>query len=175
VKNILLITGHHGANYNREMLWIGIKRYIKSINGVAVEYDKMPFLYDDFDNFSKHKYYDSACFTFPKRLQKDHDYNMSEKEIVDKINSNFWDLIIYGKVGPDEFCTFPYYDIVKTKYNKNQIAFVFGGDEIFDLTITDNESYHINMFNRYIYYKPYSDYLNYYKQFGTCFVRELNK
>jgi hypothetical protein len=175
VKNILLITGHHGANYNREMLWIGLKRYIKSINGVAVEYDKMPFLYDDFDNFSKHKYYDSACFTFPKRLQKDDDYNMSEKEIIDKINSNFWDLIIYGKVGPDEFCTFPYYDIVKTKYNKNQIAFVFGGDEIFDLTITDNESYHINMFNRYIYYKPYSDYLNYYKQFGTCFVRELNK
>ncbi len=175
VKNILLITGHSGANYNREMLWIGLKRYIKSIHGVAVEYDKMPFLYDDFDNFSKHKYYDNACFTFPKRLQKDDDYKMSESEIINKINDNFWDLIIYGKVGPDEFCTFPYYDIVKSKYNKNKIAFIFGGDEIFDLTINDSHSYHINMFNRCIYYKPYTDYLNYYKQFGTCFVRELNK
>ena len=29
------------------------------------------------------------------------------------------------------------------------------------------------MFNVKIYYKPYVDYLNYYKNFGTCFVREL--
>ena len=175
VKNILLITCHHGVNYNRETLWIGLKRYIESINGVAVEYEKMPFLYDDFDNFSTHKYYGNNCFTFPKRLKKDINYNMSETEIIEKIKNNFWDLIIYGKVGPDEFCTFPLYDIVKEKYNKNKIAFIFGGDEIFDLTVTDKTSYHINMFNRYIYYYPYVEYLNYYKQFGTCFVRELEK
>jgi hypothetical protein len=96
-------------------------------------------------------------------------------DIIEKINNNFWDLIIYGKVGPDEFCTFPFYDIVKTKYNKNKIAFIYGGDEIFNLKITDCHSYHINMFNRYIYYKPYSDYLNYYKQFGYCFVRVLER
>ena len=135
----------------------------------------MPFLYDDFDNFSKHKYYDHNSFTFPKRLKKDNHYDMSETEIIEKINNNFWDLIIYGKVGPDEFCTFPLYDIVKQKYNKNKIAFIFGGDEIFDLTVTDKTSYHINMFNRYIYYYPYVDYLNYYKQFGSCFVRELKR
>ncbi len=175
VKNILLITCHHGVNYNREMLWIGLKRYIKSINGVAVEYEKMPYLYDDFDNLSEHKYYGSNCYTFPKRIEKDADYNMSESEIINKIKNNFWDLIIYGKIGPDEFCTFPLYDIVKSHYNKNKIAFIFGGDEIFNLNITDAHSYHINMFDRYIYYKPYSDYLNYYKQFGTCFVRELDK
>jgi hypothetical protein len=173
IKNILLITGHHGVNYNRETLWIGLKRYITSINGVAVEYDKMPFLYNDFDNFSEHKYYGSNCYTFPKRLEKDEYYNMGENEIIDKINNKFWDLIIYGKVGPDEFCNFPFFDIVKSNYNKNKIVFIFGGDEIFNLKITDCHSYHINMFNRYIYYKPYSDYLNYYKQFGTCFVREL--
>ena len=98
---------------------------------------------------------------------------MNESEIVDKINNKFWDLIIYGKVGPDEFCDFQFFDIVKANYNKNKIVFIYGGDEIFDLTITDCHSYHINMFNCYIYYKPYSDYLNYYKQFGTCFVREL--
>jgi hypothetical protein len=175
VKNVLLITGHYGVNYNREMLWIGLKRYIKSINGVAVEWDKMPFLYNDFDNLSEHKYYGSNCYTFPKRLEKDADYHMSESEIINKINNNFWDLIIYGKVGPDEFCTFPLYDIVKSRYNKNKIAFIFGGDEIFNLKIEDGSACHRNMFNVNIYYKPYTDYLNYYKQFGTCFVRELDK
>jgi hypothetical protein len=84
-------------------------------------------------------------------------------------------LIIYGKIGPDEFCTFPYFDVVKSKYNKNNIVFLFGGDEIFNLKITDCHSYHKNMFGVSIYYKPYSDYLNYYKQFGKCFVRELEK
>jgi hypothetical protein len=161
IKNILLITGHHGINYSRESLWIGLNRYIKSINGVAVEYDKMPFLYDDFDTFSEHKYYSNNCFTYPKKLKKDEHYNMSETEIIDKINNKFWDLIIYGKVGPDEFCTFPFFDIVKSNYNKNKIAFIFGGDEIFNLKNT-----HKNV---------YCDYLNYYKQFGTCFVRELDK
>ena len=173
-KRILLLTGHYGINYNRESLWIGLKRHIQSVGGVAVEYDKMPFLYDDFDNSVPNKYYGSNCFTFPKRLQKDADYEMSESEIVSKIQGNFWDLIIYGKVGPDEFCTFPFFDLVKQHYNKNKIAFIFGGDEIFDLTVTDPSKHHINMFNQRIMYKPYSDYLNYYKDFGTCFVRELN-
>lgn len=175
VKNILLITCHHGVNYNRETLWIGLKRYIKSINGVAVEYDKMPFLYNDFDNFSNHKYYTNNCYTFPKRLEKDKDYDMTESEIIEKINNNFWDLIIYGKVGPDEFCTFPLFDIVKTRYNKNKIAFIFGGDEIFNLKNTDKNSYHINMFGVPIYYHPYAEYLNNCKQLARCFVRELDK
>lgn len=175
VKNILLITGHHGINYNRESLWIGLKRYIESINGVAVEYDPLPFLYNDFDDTVGNKYYGHSCFTLPKRLHKDANYNMTELEIKEKITNNFWDIIIYGKVGPDEFCNFPLYDLVKQKYNANQIAFIFGGDEIFDLTVTDTSKYHVNMFNRNIYYYPYSDYLNKYKHIGTCFVRELNK
>ena len=171
VKNILLLTGHHGVNYNRETLWIGLKRYIQSINGLAVEYEPMPFLYEDFDNLSENKYYGNNCFTFPKRLPKEG--MLSEEEIINKIKSNFWDIIIYGKVGPDEFCTFPLYDIVTSYYNKDKIAFIFGGDEIFNLTCTDRHSYHINMFNRPIYYYPYVDYLKYYSRFGTCFVREL--
>jgi hypothetical protein len=174
IKNILLITCHKGVNYNRETLWIGLKRYIETIKGVAVEFDKMPFLYDDFDNLKDNEYYGNNCFTFPNRLKKDKDYHMSKEEIIQKINDNFWDLIIYGKVGPDEYCDFPLYDIVKTKYNKNNIAFIFGGDEIFNLKIKDKNSCHLNMFSRYIPYYPYVEYLNYYKQFGTCFVRELD-
>jgi len=171
IKNVLLISCHNGINYSRESLWIGLKRHIQSINGIAVEYETLPFLYEDYDNSNT----DINAFTLIKTLKTHEKNNMSEEEIIDKINNNFWDLIIYGKVGPDELCTFPLYDIVKTRYNKNKIAFVFGGDEIYNLKVTDRNSYHVNMFNRYIYYYPYTDYLNYYKQFGTCFVRELEK
>jgi hypothetical protein len=174
VKHVLLITCHYGVNYNRETLWIGLQRYIQSIQGTAVEYEKMPFLYDDFDNSVPNRYYGSNCFTFPKRLQKDANYSMTEADILSKIKSKFWDLIVYGKVGPDEFCTFPYWDTVKQHYNRNKLAFLFGGDEIFDLTVQDPNHSHINMFGWRIYNKPYSDYLQYYSQFGTCFVRELN-
>jgi hypothetical protein len=98
---------------------------------------------------------------------------MEEGEIIDRIKNKFWDLIIYGKIGPDEYCDFPLYDIVKTEYDKDKIAFFYGGDEIFDLKVKDNHSYHINMFNRYIPYHPYVNYLNHWSQFGTSFGREL--
>jgi hypothetical protein len=160
IKNILLITCNKGVNYSRETLWIGLKRYISSINGIAVEYDKIPFLYDDYNNLYDNEYFDVNCYTYPKRLKKDENYDMNKDEIIDKIKNKFWDLIIYGKVGPDEFCDFPLYEIVKNNYNKNKIVFIFGGDEIFNLKIGNEK---------------YSNYLNYFKDFGTCFVRELEK
>ena len=175
IRNILMITCHHGINYNRESLWIGLKRYIKSIDGVAVEYGNMPFLYTDFTGFSgsENKAYTNPIFTLPKRLVKDKDYYMGNTEIVDKIKSNFWDLIIYGKIGPDELLSeLPLYDLVKQNYNKNRIAFIFGGDEIFNLNATDR-SFHVNMFGVYIRELKYRNYLKYYSQFGNCFVREL--
>ena len=92
---------------------------------------------------------------------------------MDKIKGKFWDLIIYGKIGPDEYCTFPHFDLVKSNYDKDNIVFLFGGDEIFDLTKTDRSEHHLNMFNRWIPYAPYIDYLNQYKELGVCFVREL--
>jgi len=174
-KNILMITGDYHINYSRESFWIGLKRYVASIGGVAVEYTSLPFLYDDFDDTCDNPYYGLTFFTLPKRLSKDANYNMSEIEIKEKITNKFWDIIIYGKVGPDERSNLPLYDTVQKYYNTNQIAFIFGGDEVFDLTVTDPSKYHVNMFNRNIYYYPYSDYLNKYKHMGTCFVRELNK
>jgi hypothetical protein len=167
IKNILLITCHSGVNYQREFTWIGLKRYIKSIGGFAIEYPKIKVLYNDFDLESSNH----SNYTYSKRLQND--YTMEEGEIIDRIKNKFWDLIIYGKVGPDEYCDFPLYDIVKTEYDKDKIAFFYGGDEIFDLRVKDNHSYHINMFNRYIPYHPYVNYLNHWSQFGTSFVREL--
>ena len=173
VRNVLLITCNCGLNYTREMLWIGLKRYIAELSGSAVEHDKMPYLYTDFDDALASNYYGNNCFTFPKRLQKDADYDMSEAEILDKIRDGFWDLIIYGKVGPDEYCYFPHFDTVKQHYNGDKLAFIFPGDEPFNMKNTDPEAYHVNMFGQHLRYKPYTDYLNYYRQLGTCFVREL--
>jgi hypothetical protein len=99
---------------------------------------------------------------------------MSKDEIIEKINSKFWDLIIYGKVGPDEYCDFPLFEVVKQKYNKDQIVFIYGGDEIFNLKQDKTRNSYINMHGVRIPYQPYIDYLNYYKNFGTCFVRELD-
>jgi hypothetical protein len=173
VRNVLLITCNCGVNYAREMLWIGLKRYITELGGSAVEHDKMPYLYTDFDDALASNYYGNNCFTFPKRLQKDADYDTSEAEILDKIRDGFWDLIIYGKVGPDEYCYFPHFDTVKQHYTGDKLAFIFPGDEPFNMKNTDPEAHHVNMFGRHIRYKPYTDYLNYYRQLGTCFVREL--
>jgi len=168
IKNILLVACNDGHNYSREFTWIGLKRYIQSIFGVAVEYPKRSVLYKDFDIHSTQ----TCVFTYSRRLEND--YEMEESEIIDKINNNFWDLIIYGKVGPDEYCDFPLFDIVKTKYNREKLAFIFGGDEPFNVKITNRYEHHLNFFNAWIPYWPYVDYLNYYKQFGTCFVRELD-
>jgi len=165
VKNILMITGHYGINYNRESLWIGLKRYAKEVNGIAVEYEKNLYVYDD-TKYTNH-------FTYNKRVKSDDFINMSKDEIIEKINSKFWDLIIYGKVGPDEYCDFPLFEVVKQKYNKDQIVFIYGGDEIFNLKQDKTRNSYINMHGVRIPYQPYIDYLNYYKNFGTCFVREL--
>jgi hypothetical protein len=166
IKNILMITGHNGINYNRESLWIGLKRYTKEIGGIAVEYEKNPYIYEDtiHDNH----------FTYTKRVSSDDYIDMGKDEIVQNIEEHFWDLIIYGKVGPDEYCYFPFFDIVTKNYNKDKIAFIYGGDEIFDLTQDNNRKYYINMHGVAIYYQPYIDYLNFYKHFGKCFVRELD-
>ena len=166
IKNILMLTCHSGINYNREPLLIGLKRYCKRVNGIMVEYEKNPYIYQDTS--------ETQHFTYTKKIHNEDYINMTDQEIIEKINTKFWDLIIYGKVGPDEYCKFPFFDIVKNVYNKNQIAFIFGGDEIFDLTQNNKNNYQINMHGVPIYYQPYIDYLNYYKHLGTCFVRELN-
>ena len=176
IKNILMITCHHGINYNRESLWIGLKRHIKSIGGVSVEYGKMPFLYSDFRGFQEgdNIAYSGVTFTLPKRIEKDENYDMGESEIIEKIKSNFWDLIIYGKVGPDELISeLPLYDIVKTRFNKNKIVFIYGGDEIFNLNANEYSS-HTNIFGVCIKELNYCNHLKYYSQFGYCFVRELD-
>ena len=157
-QNVLLIMGNCGVNYTRELFWIGMKRYIQSLGGVAVEYPKIDFLYKNYKGEKKNLY--GNGFTYSKRL--DDDYSFTEDELVDKINNKFFDLIIYGKVGPDELeegshPNMPLWNHVFKKYNKNQIVFLYGGDECIDLT-------HDNKYNQHIMY---------HSQFAQCFVREF--
>ena len=89
--------------------------------------------------------------------------NKLKKEIEKKIEDHFFDMIIYGKVGPDEgyegsIPSMPLWNRVVKKYNKNQLVFLYGGDECINLT-TDNH-YHNHILSH--------------SQFAHCFVRELN-
>ena len=158
IKNVLLLTCHTGVNYTRETLWIGIKRTIQSLGGVAVEYPKIDFLYDDYQKPITNLH--GNGFTYTKRLKND--YNFNEIEIIQKIQDKFWDLIIFGKVGPDELFegtipNLPLWNIVKNKYDRDKIVFLYGGDG--QQNMKENNKY--------------SNHLLYHSLFGTCFVREL--
>ena len=157
-QKVLLIMGNIGVNYTRETFWIGMKRYIQSIGGVAVEYPKIDFLYENYGGNKKNLY--GNGFTYAYRLKDD--YNMTHEEIVEKIENKYWDLIIYGKVGPDEghegsWPHMPLWDYVFKRYNKNEIVFLYGGDECIDLTYDNRYKTHI---------------MNH-GHLARCFVREL--
>jgi hypothetical protein len=158
IKNVLLVRCHSGVNYTRELFWIGMKRHIQSQKGVAVEYPKIDFLYESYNGSNKDLY--GFGFNYAKKLKDDYDY--TNEEMIEKIKSRFWDIVIYGKIGPDELLegsmpNLPLWEHVSQNYKKEEIAFLYGGDECIDLT----------------YDNRYSRHISYHGQFGKCFVREL--
>ena len=159
-KNVLLIVGNKGVNYSREFFWIGMKRYLQSIGGIAVEYPKIDYLYEGYSTEQKSELHGNG-FTYSGRLV-DEDYDYNEDEITEKIKDKFFDLIVYGKVGPDEghegsLSGFPLWEHVFPRYSRDEIVCLYGGDECIDLT-SDNE------YRRHIYLVA---------QYAMCFVREL--
>ena len=73
-------------------------------------------------------------------------------------------MIIYGKVGPDELHegshpNMPLWEHVFKRYNKNQIVYLYGGDECIDLT----------------YDNRYKEHIMYHSQFAHCFIREYKQ
>lgn len=160
VKNILLITCDKGVNYTRELFWIGMKRLIQEKNGIAIEFPKINYLYESFNGSKKDLY--GYGFNYAGKLKDDYDFET--EEIVSKIKDKFWDLIIFGKVGPDELWegsipNLPLWNMVYENYCKDQIVFLYGGDECIDLTYDNRYSHHIM----------------YHGNFGHCFVRELKR
>jgi hypothetical protein len=135
-----------------------MKRYIQSIQGVAVEYPKIDYLYENYVG-DKSKLHGNG-FMYSCRLKDD--YNFSKEEIIEKLENNFFDLVIYGKVGPDElyegsYPNMPLWEHVFKKYTKEQVVFLYGGDETTNIKLDT----------------IYSNHIYFHSQFGSCFVREL--
>lgn len=161
IKNILLITCHTGVNYTRETLFIGIKKYIEENGGLCYEYPTLDFMYKNYGE-DKSKIHGNG-YTYSMKLEK-RDYFIKEQVIEKMIELKFFDIIIYGKVGPDELCggsigSFTYWDKICKRYSKNEIAFLYGGDGCQNLNVNDR----------------YKQHLLEHAKFGQCFVRELVK
>ena len=155
---ILMLVGHPGINYTRELNWIGIKRLVGT---AAVEYPPLDFLYDDFPESRLGELYGNG-FTYSRRLSSQLRTILTEDELVESIKQKKWDMIIYGKVGPDETTVgsipnLPYWEHVFKRYSRDEIVFWYGGDGMQDLT----------------YANRYSDHLVRNSQYAHCFVREL--
>jgi len=155
---ILMLVGHPGINYTRELNWIGIKRLVGT---AAVEYPPLDFLYDDFPESRLGELYGNG-FTYSRRLASQLRTILTEDELIESIQQKKWDMIIYGKVGPDETAVgsvpnLPYWSHVFKRYSRDEIVFWYGGDGMQDLT----------------YANRYSDHLVRNSQYARCFVREL--
>jgi hypothetical protein len=160
---ILMLSGHLGVNYTRELNWIGIKRWASNVGAVAVEYPPLEFLYDDFPESRLSKLYGNG-FTYTRRLSSQTRVEMREEELIQSIRQKKWDIIIYGKVGPDEMAegsipNLPFWSHVFKRYSRDEIVFWYGGDGMQDMT----------------YANRYSDHLVRHCQYARCFVRELIK
>ena len=162
-KNILMLVGHAGINYTRELNWIGIKRWASMVGSQVVEYPVFDALYDDFPKSNLSNLYGNG-FTYSRRLPSSSRSSLSESELIESIQQKKWDIIIYGKVGPDEtevgsIPKLPYWSHVFKRYNRDEIVFWYGGDGMQDMT----------------YANRYSDHLVRNCQYARCFVRELIK
>ena len=172
VRKILMLCGHPGVNYSRELLWIGLKRVLGGAIGedkgdleeYAMEYPRMGFLYDDFPLEGASGIYGKG-FTYSRRLdsalKKGEEWN--EERVRESILAKKWDVVLYGKVGPDELEggsmeSMPFWGDVARIYGPNEIAFLYGGDECQDMT----------SMNRY------SSHLMRHVGHGICFVREIS-
>jgi len=74
VRKMLMLCGHPGVNYSRELLWIGLKRVLDArevayggLEEYAMEYPRMEFLYDDFPLEGASGIYGKG-FTYSRRL-----------------------------------------------------------------------------------------------------------
>jgi hypothetical protein len=171
VQKVLMLCGHPGVNYSRELLWIGLKRVLDArevayggLEEYAMEYPRMEFLYDDFPLEGASGIYGKG-FTYSRRLDSalKKGGEWTEERIRASILAKKWDVILYGKVGPDELEggsmeSMPFWGDVARIYGPNEIAFLYGGDECQDMTSLNRYSAHLM---RHVGH-------------GICFVREIS-
>jgi hypothetical protein len=152
---ILMLTGHSGVNYSRELLAIGLRqRY----GARFVEVPKLEVLYKTCANPGA---YYGCGFTYSALLEDDPAIDRSG--IARRLAKREFDLVVYGRVGPNETTVgslpkLPLWHHVQASCDKDRIAFVYGGDAAQDLTRRAD---------------PFTEHLLDHSRFGTCFVREL--
>lgn len=163
--NVLMISGDIGVNYLRDFFWIGAKN-INPDN--CFEYPTLDYLYDDFLT-KDFKNMPGNGFTYGGILSKDRKKSLTLEEIMQNIKDKKWDIIVYGKTGPDEgvIGSIPNLPLWKEVIESEiPIAFLCGGDEQFKVSSNYNS---LSGFER-----RYVDFLKLHSRYGTCFVRELN-
>jgi hypothetical protein len=167
----------------RELQEQGIEKYQFTVAGegnmknILVEYPKIDYLYKSFPEDNKRHLYGNG-FTYSKKIEDDENClsstsensslnteisTLNEEDIIKKTKNGFWDLVIFGKVGPDEgfegtVPQMPLWEHVFKVYTREQIVFLYGGDECINLK----------------YDNRYKEHIQKHSQYGHCFVRELD-
>ena len=140
-KNVLMLSNEN-KNYSIMTLAYGLRQNLKNN---FIDFPKIEPLYKK-TNFN---------------INLEDDIEIDRTNISNKIKTKFYDYIILGSVGPDEYCTnsfLNYEKLVLSLYKKTEIIYIFGGDRPFNIKYS-------NIFNNY---------LKTYMQKGICFVRELD-
>lgn len=143
--SILMIQCRPDENYTRELLSIGLRR---AKGKDFIDYPRIDVLYKDCDLSRTY----GNGFTYGGHLDN---IEIDRENIVKRILTKEFGLIIYGKVGRDEG-PIPLWDLITSVYSHDKIALLYGGDGCQDL-------HDIN-----------SEYTQHLLAFGKiCFVREL--
>jgi hypothetical protein len=182
ITRVLLLRANSGVNYSREFLWIGLARELAARGGRGLCWPDMDYLYEDSVTSAAtlhgcgFKYTrrlpaslraDPAAFNAEQVTQEPGSASTppSDEAVIRLIRARAFDVVLFGKVGPDEGPTgtaphLPFWDEVYTNYPPHRIGFIYGGDGCQDLRPSSRN-------NRY------AEHLFRHARFGLCFVREL--
>lgn len=153
-KKILMINGCPGVNYSRELLSIGLRQFYGEN---FIEYPRNTILYDDCDTTGAY----GNGYTYSGHLDSTVPVNRTSSK--ERILNHTFDVVLYGKMGADEgplgtYSTTLVFEYVKSVYDQNDIAFLYGGDGC--------QSIITHWYNTSLHLWTHA-------KLGRCFVREL--
>jgi hypothetical protein len=164
-KSVLLLLGHPGINYSREMTIIGLTQVLGPDK--FMEYPKHDILYKSCPISVLPTAYGYG-FSYARELTDCQVQDVRRGRIIHLLANDEFDCVIYGKVGPSEgpsgsLPRLPFWEIIapKIRDKKLTVAFLYGGDHIQSLSGDNADQFY--------------HHLNQHRAYGPCFVRELDK